>query len=250
MKNTCTKCRYCRYATQISTNWSMEEFDRGERWWACGYILSASTRRPCPAGAPCSMFLFRARRPPTIRAGVLEGTSFYSWYQRTVKGRSSDPYIPRPGDAIAIIDPGRSYDYIRRIVIGADDTRVYYFSGVRGGQAFRRALDLTDRLIIGYQPPAAVPDDPMFVLADGQRRLGLAPSGIFTEETQHALLAALNGGYSLTTLWPIFLAGLGYAPDDTERFQIVEDLPPTGVADWATWRRAYQYLQPLKGAGI
>lgn len=247
MNSVCTKCQYCRYAIRLSTDWSQEEFDRGERWWACGYILATGVRRPCRAGYPCSAFLFRSPRPPTIRAGVLEGTSFYSWYQRTVKEKSSDPYTPRPGDAIAIIDPGRSYGYIRRIVCDADDTRVYYFSGARGGRAFRRALDLTDRLIIGYQPPAAVPDDPMFVLADGQRKLGLPPSGIFTAETQHALLIALNSGGSLATLWPILLAGLGYAPSDTKRFQMVEELPLTGVADWSTWRRAYQYLQPLKG---
>ena len=141
------------------------------------------------------------------------------------------------------IDRAFTYSQRRHVVCGTDDERIFFLSGARGGPTVKRSIEVKDRLIIGFQTPAAVPDDPMLMLAKGQQKLGVPASGVFTAETQEAITSALkNGGVSLSVLWQTFLAGLGYAPDDTARFQMVEGLPQTGIADWATWRRAYQYL--------
>lgn len=246
MKSLCKKCGYCKYALRIRTDWSREEFDRGEWWYACGYTLSIGTRRPCPGGAACAVFQCRSRPAPSVRSGIASGVSFYSYYQRVKKRQPGDAYTPQPGDVISFIDTTSSYRTLRYVVSGVDDKRVYYFSGACKGPTLRHSANLEDRLIIGYQTPAAAPEDQLFLLADGQRRLGVPPSGRFTEETRRAIHDALNGGISLDVLWPIFLVCLGYGPNDTERFQKIEDLPQTGFADWASWRRACLYLSPLK----
>ena len=47
-------------------------------------------------------------------------------------------------------------------------------------------------------------------------------------------------------VWRAFLGCLGYTPGETAKFQTIEGLTVTGVADRASWERAYQYLMPVQ----
>ena len=56
-------CRGCRYS-----RW-MDLGDEGQMLRGCVYILRTGTRRPCPAGAGCTVYAQGTRRQSGLRFG-------------------------------------------------------------------------------------------------------------------------------------------------------------------------------------
>lgn len=244
MRSLSKKCENCRFAMTLSINPHIEEWRTGERWVSCGFILAFGTRRPCPAGMCCTMFQHRSQSKRTFWHGLKTGTSHYGLYQLEEKGKNGSPYTPKPGDVLTIAASGKQEigDLHRRIIYSVDNGCLRYYFGFPHRPARHAIIKLSDRRIVGYTTPTADTQDALTRVATHQQMLGVPPSGIFTSEVQTAILQKLEKNGPTNDIWKTFLGCLGYTPNETARFQSMEELPITGVADTASWNRAYQYL--------
>ena len=202
MSSLCQKCENCRFALQLSINVDYDEWRRTERWWTCSFLLAFNTRRPCRAGADCTVFQLRSKSPTRyFWNGLPMGISHYSLYQRDVKGKAGIDYTPKRGDIVTFVGMRRKDigDMRRKVVYGVENGSLLFFCGQPHGSAHEQRIDLYDRKIVGYTTPMPTAQDALTRAATQQNMLDVPPTGISPQRYKRPSGASWNGMGLLVT---------------------------------------------------
>jgi peptidoglycan hydrolase-like protein with peptidoglycan-binding domain len=159
-------------------------------------------------------------------AGLSQGASHYSAYQRTSKGKGGSAYTPQAGDVIVFSDNGSTRTHTG-MVYQVSGSTVYTYEGNSGNMARKRSYSLSSAYIYGYVTLnlSAGSNEASGGVGQLQQWLGVTVDGAFGPATKKAVILA-HQKYLNTALSAGVTQDGAWGPETyyaTERLQMPDD---------------------------